>query len=146
MGAMQSILNGKARAVYEIAPDATAYDAVEEMCRLQIGALLVVEGETPIGIVSERDILTRVLLKRKRPEQTLVAEVMTTDVACIDADAEPEEAMSVMTERRCRHLPVMRGNLLVGIVSIGDLVRWASEARDFEIRVLKEYVTGIYPG
>ena len=83
----------------------------------------------------------------KRPAaSTHVAEIMSRDVLCIDPDREPEEAMALMTKRRVRHLPVVVENVVIGIISMGDLVRWASRNQEFEARVLRDYVIGIYPG
>ena len=116
------------------------------MCQLRVGALLVVRFGKPVGILSERDIMTRFLLERRDPVDTKVEEVMTHEVLCIAPDRSPEEAMSIMTDRRVRHLPVMEGRSVIGIVSIGDLVRWASRNQEFEIRTLREYVSGVYAG
>jgi signal-transduction protein with cAMP-binding, CBS, and nucleotidyltransferase domain len=98
------------------------------------------------GIVSERDIMRRVVLLRRDPALTRVKEIMTTSVACIDETASVEEAMALMTKRRFRHLPVMRDGRVAGMISIGDLVHWVSQHQEFEIRVLNDYVCGRYPG
>jgi CBS domain-containing protein len=90
--------------------------------------------------------MVRVLLEQRDPKRTRVADMMTRDVLCIDPDQEPEEAMALMTENRVRHLPVIEGGAVVGIISIGDLVRWVSRNQDFEVRVLRDYVCGVYPG
>ena len=146
MGALGSILDGKDKAIHSVGPDATVFDAIDRMCRARIGALLVLEHDIPVGIVSERDIMTRVMLQRRDPSKTNVAAVMSTELACVGVDAEPEEAMSVMTTRRCRHLPVVQDGHVVGIVSMGDLIHWASRTQEYEIRALKEYVSGVYAG
>jgi CBS domain-containing protein len=146
MNTVQNVLEAKGREVHATTRTTIVLDAVDEMCRLHIGALLVVDQGAPVGIVSERDLLTRVLLKRLDPARTPVAEVMTTDVACIDLECSVEGAMSVMTERRCRHLPVMVDGKMAGLVSIGDLVRWVSRDHVYEIGMLHEYVGGKYPG
>ena len=129
-----------------VGPECTAHEAVAKMCENRIGALLVEENQEPIGIVSERDVMTRLVLERRDPTSTSVREIMTKDVLCIDLDYEPEEVMALMTERRVRHLPVVEGGKVVGIISIGDLVRWVSHNQDFEIRVMRDYVAGVYPG
>jgi CBS domain-containing protein len=147
MSALRSILESKRdQSVYYVGPDATVLDAVARMCRSHVGALLVEENEQPIGIVSERDIMTRLVLERRDAATTTVAEIMTRDVLCIDPEHEPEEVMALMTERRVRHLPVVEGRRVVGIVSIGDLVRWAIRNQEFEVRILRDYVCGVYPG
>jgi CBS domain-containing protein len=145
MESLAFILETKPKAIHTTIPDASVLDAVDEMCRAKVGALLVVRAEQPIGILSERDVLTRVVLRRRDPADTLVAEVMTRDVVCVDVSQSPEQAMAIMTERRCRHLPVVRGSSLVGMISIGDLVRWVSRAQEAQIRMLDEYVGGAYP-
>ena len=113
------------------------------MCRARVGALLVMEGAKPVGIVSERDVLTRLVLARRSPAETTVGEIMTRGVVCIASSASPEQAMAIMTERHCRHLPVVRGGAVEGIISIGDMARWASRNQDYEIRLLSEYLGGV---
>lgn len=146
MHTLRTVLETKPNVIHETTAIATVVDATDQMCRAHVGALLVREDERPIGILSERDLLTRVLLARLDPATTRVGDVMTRDVVSIAPDAPPEEAMAVMTERRCRHLPVVQGGRVVGIVSIGDLVRWVSRNQEYEIRMLDEYVSGRYPG
>lgn len=147
MSALRTILDEKrSHEVHYVGPDATVRDAVAKMCQHHIGALLVEDQGAPIGIVSERDIMVRLVLEHRDPASTRVAEVMTKDVLCIGPDQEPEEVMSIMTQRHVRHLPVVEGRLVIGLVSIGDLVRWASKNQEFEIRVLRDYVCGVYPG
>ena len=138
------ILEQKGKAVHRTTPEETVLDAVDAMCRAKVGALLVMKGDKPIGIVSERDVLTRLVLARRNPAETKVADVMTSGVVCIPSTASPEQAMAIMTERHCRHLPVVRGGAVEGIISIGDLVRWASRHQEYEIRLLSEYLGG-YP-
>ncbi len=146
MSSVREVLEAKGRTVYSTRPDATVSDAIVEMCRVKVGALLVLEEELPVGIISERDLMIRVLLKRLDPEDTKVEAVMTRKVVCIPLDAAVEEAMAIMTNRRCRHLPVVVDKKVVGMLSIGDLVRWASRNQEFEIRMLHDYVEGRYPG
>ncbi len=141
------ILETKAhREVLSIAQSAPILDAVDKLCAGRVGALLVMQDTHPIGILSERDLLTRVLLKRRDPARTRVSEVMTRDVVAVSIDATPEEVMAIMTERRCRHLPVIEDDSIVGIISIGDVVRWASRTQEYQIRSLEDYITGRYPG
>jgi CBS domain-containing protein len=146
MSTIRDILETKGSRVYATAPEATVHQAVDEMCRHRVGALLVLDEQTPVGIVSERDVMTRVVLRRLDPAVVRVAAVMTGRVVCIELDRSIGEAMAVMTERRCRHLPVVVDQKVVGVVSIGDLVRWASRDQDYEIRLLHEYLEGRYPG
>lgn len=146
MPTLQAVLETKSKAIHATTPSATVMEAVDEMCRARVGALLVRAGEKPVGMLSERDLLTRVVLARRDPATTRVADVMTNDVVCIDCDVSPEHAMAVMTERRCRHLPVVLDGRVIGIVSIGDLVRWMSRNQEYEIKMLDEYLAGKYPG
>jgi CBS domain-containing protein len=146
MSTIRSILEAKGRDIHTIQPGATILEAVDAMCKVHIGALLVLEGNVVSGIISERDVMCRVILERQEPARTTVADAMTRNVVCIDIDKSVEEAMAIMTERRCRHLPVVVDGKVQGIVSIGDLVRWASRDQEFEIRILHEYVEGRYPG
>ena len=129
-----------------IAQSETILHAVDRMCEARVGALLVMDGSRPIGIVSERDLMTRVLLKRRDPATTRVSEVMTPDVVAVSCEASPEEVMAIMTDRRCRHLPVIENDSIIGIVSIGDVVRWASDSQEVQIRMLEDYIAGKYPG
>jgi CBS domain-containing protein len=116
------------------------------MCEHHIGSLLVEENDQPIGIISERDIMTRLVLQHRDATKTSVREIMTKDVLCIDPEHEPEQVMALMTERRVRHLPVVENRKVIGLISIGDLVRWVSRNQDFEIRAMRDYVSGVYPG
>ncbi|MGH7283625.1 MAG: CBS domain-containing protein [Polyangiaceae bacterium] len=144
---LRYILDTKAHhAVLSITQTAPVLDTVDKLCEGHVGALLVMQDTHPIGILSERDLLTRVLLKRLDPARTRVSEVMTRDVVAVSIDATPEEVMAIMTERRCRHLPVIENDSIVGIISIGDVVRWASRTQEFQIQSLEDYICGKYPG
>jgi CBS domain-containing protein len=146
MSALRTILEGKDPTVHYVTPEATVLAAVDRMCRARVGSLLVEVNDEPIGILTERDIMARLVLEQRDPATTHVAEIMSRDVLCIDPDREPEEAMALMTERRVRHLPVVYDGTVIGIISMGDLVRWASRNQEFEARVLRDYVIGVYPG
>jgi CBS domain-containing protein len=145
MDVLAKILRLKGDMVYTVTPDATVIRAVHEMCRARIGALVVVEGEHAVGIFTERDLMTRVVLEQRDPATTLVGEVMSVDVLRVAPSTRPQEAMSMMTEWRVRHLPVLEGERIVGIVSIGDLVRWSISERDRLIDELERYCAGRYP-
>jgi len=119
--------------------------AVETMCERHVGALMVCEGDRPIGIVSERDVLNRLILRGRDPRSTTVAAMMTCEVVVVEPSTSLHEAMAIMTERRCRHLPVVREGCIVGIVSIGDIVRHLSMEQAFEIRMLTDYVSTPIP-
>ena len=147
MHTVATILEEKgSRAVHSVKPHVTVFEAVEKMASVKIGAVLVLDQGRPVGIFSERDLLTRVILERRDPATTRVGDVMSEEIACVDLGTPTEEAMAIMTERRCRHLPVVDGESLVGLVSIGDLVRHTSQDQEFEIRMLTHYINGKYPG
>ena len=145
MDTVAEVLRYKGTVIHSIAPGTLVLSAVEEMCEKRIGALLVTQARVPLGIFSERDLLRRVILARRDPATTRVEEVMTTDVVCVGPQTPAKEAMAIMTERRCRHLPVVEGGEVIGMLSIGDLVRWMSLEQTFEIQTLTDYVRGAYP-
>ncbi len=147
MSNISEILDSKGHDIYSISPEASVHEAVVEMCRVRVGALLVVDDEgTAVGIVSERDLMLRVLLKHLDPTKTPVSEIMTRKVVCIDVNRTIRGAMALMTYARCRHLPVVQRGRVIGLVSIGDLARVISADQEYELRMLHEYVEGRYPG
>jgi len=146
MDTVGHILKEKGHAVHTAAPGDSVLQAVEAMCGRKVGSLIVCNQGSPVGIITERDLMTDVVLARRDPAATLVEEVMATDVVCVDPSTKAEEAMAIMTEKRCRHLPVVEGARIVGVISIGDLVRWASRKHEFTVRMLTDYIHGKYPG
>jgi len=136
------VLQTKGNAVWTVSPDATIYEALEIMSGHGAGALLVMEGENIVGIFSERDYARSVELKGLETRQTKVSLVMTEVVHHISPEKSVEEAMAVVTDARCRHLPVLDGDKLVGMVSIGDLVKASLAEKDFLIDQLKSYIKG----
>ena len=146
MDTIARILKEKGASVHHATPDTTVYHAVEQMCAERVGALMVCEEGRPVGIFTERDLMNRVILARRDPTTTTIEEVMSHDVVCVEPTTRIEEAMAVMTERRCRHLPVVGEDQVIGIISIGDLVRTVSRNQEFEIRQLTDYICGKYPG
>jgi CBS domain-containing protein len=146
MQSLHLILEEKGRGLLVAAPEATVIEAVDMMCQARVGALLVMQSDMLVGIFSERDVMSRVVLVGLDPKRTRVGDVMTRDVVCVEIDVSPDEAMAIITDRRMRHLPVVDGRRVVGVVSIGDLVRWAIRDREQSIEQLREYVTGRYPG
>ncbi len=145
MEALTKLLEQKGNAVYTVRPDTTVIKAVDEMCRAKIGSLVVVEEGKPVGIFTERDLMTRVVLEERDPATTTVGEVMSVNVLRVGRGTEPQVAMGMMTEWRVRHLPVLDDERLVGVISIGDLVRWSIGERDRLIEELQRYLTGRYP-
>ena len=146
MHTIAQILKEKGTDVHHTSPDATVLGAVEMMSSKRIGALMVCKEGQPLGMFTERDLMTRVILGGRDPATTRIEEVMSTEVVFVEPSTRAEEAMAVMTERRCRHLPVVSEGRVVGLISIGDLVRWASRNQEFQIRQLEDYICGKYPG
>ena len=141
MESLGEILREKGHTVHTTLPTATVLEAVEGMGDKHVGALLVCEAGKPVGILSERDIMTRVMLERRDPATTVVKDVMTRDVICGESETSGEEAMAIMTDKRVRHLPVVRDGLIEGMISIGDLVRCAARDYEFEVRMMVDYVS-----
>jgi Predicted signal-transduction protein containing cAMP-binding and CBS domains len=141
-----TLLNEKSEAVYAVGPDATVEIAVAEMNRQRIGSVLIKEGARLVGIFTERDVLTRIVATGKDPKSTPVREVMTADFLAITADTRIEEAMQLITERRVRHLPVLDGDRVAGLISIGDITRWLLKINQMEAENLRRYAFGDYPG
>jgi signal-transduction protein with cAMP-binding, CBS, and nucleotidyltransferase domain len=133
-------------AVWSIAPESTVYQAVEMMSRRQVGALIVLSAGSLAGIISERDYARKVILRGRNSQHTLVREIMTTPVLYVTPEQTVDECMHLMTSRRIRHLPVLEGDSVVGMLSIGDLVNWIVQSQDQTIQHLKSYIAGSYPG
>lgn len=136
------LLKVKGRDIWSLTPDATVYDAIEQMAEHGCGALLVMEGEQLVGIVSERDYARKVILKGKGSKETRVSEIMSAPVICAAPHLTLEQTMSLMTEKRVRHLPVVLDGRVVGVISIGDVVRSTIEDKEFDIQQLTHYITG----
>ncbi len=142
MAKVKEILAVKGRNVWAIEPDATVYDAMRRMADKEVGALLVLEGDKLRGIVSERDYARKVILQGRSSRTTLVSEIMTARVAYAELDQDIEECMAIMTEERVRHLPVIEAGRVVGIISIGDLVKSIIAEQKFMIEQLVRYING----
>ena len=128
--------------VHTIAPDASAYEAATLMERHNIGALLVLDGERVAGIVSERDLARKMVLSGQSPQNTPVSEIMQSKVRCVHVNHTNEDCMALMTNRRLRHLPVLDQDKLVGLISIGDLVKDIISEQQFIIEQLEHYIAG----
>lgn len=146
MDRVERLLAEKGREVVTVSPEATVYDAVKSMTDRHIGALVVVREGNPVGMFTERDILTKIVLACRDPRQCRVEEAMSTDVVFVTPETPIREAMAIMTTRRHRHLPVMEEGKLTGLVSIGDCTRWVSQDQDFTIKHLIHYISDKYPG
>ena len=141
MTTLRRILDQKP-AIYATSPDTTVFEALKVMAEKNIGALLVVSGDDLVGIFSERDYARKVILRGKSSKDTPVREIMTSPVVTVGPHATAEECMALMTERHIRHLPVLEFGRLVGVISIGDVVRTIVEQQQFTIRQLESYITG----
>lgn len=142
MPSVRDILAGKGPQVLSIGPQATVLDAALLMNKHKIGSLVVIEGGRVCGMFTERDILRRVVGERRDPSGTSVGEVMTVEVVCCQPHTTIDEARGVMKNRRIRHLPVLDGDTLVGLVSMGDLNAHDSNTKEMTIHVLEEYIHG----
>jgi CBS domain-containing protein len=142
MRTVEQLLQVKGTDIWSIEPLTTAYNALEIMAEKNVGALLVMEKEKVVGIFSERDYARKVILKDKSSKNTSVGELMTREVFYIDAKSTLEESMALMTAKRIRHLPVLKSNRLIGIVTLGDVVRQIISDQQFAIRELEKYITG----
>jgi CBS domain-containing protein len=132
--------------IWTTAPETTVYDAIQLMADKNIGALPVMNKASLVGIISEREYTREVILKGKSSKTTHVQDIMTTDIVSVSPHDSAVGSMQVMTERKIRHLVVVDDNRMVGIVSIGDLVKWIITAQDTLIHQLEDYIRGGYPG
>lgn len=144
---VNSILNEKkSHRVWTIGPDATVFEAIELMSTRNVGALPVVRDGNLVGIVSERDYTRKVILKGRSSRETPVSSIMTREVITVSPSINVVKCLQMMTDKSVRHLPVLVEGELIGIVSIGDLVRQIISAQGFLIDQLRDYVIGSYPG
>lgn len=142
---VNDILKTKGKQVYHIHPDETVFKAIERMADKNIGALLVMEGDELRGIISERDYRNKVILKGRTSRETMVKEIMTENVYGVSPRESVEECMALMTDKKIRHLPVIKKAKVVGVISIGDLVKSIISHQKVEIEHLRNYIHGTYP-
>lgn len=140
MATVNEILKTKGAEIVTIDPEATVYDALMRMNERNIGALLVLEKGKLVGVISERDYARKVILLGRRSKDTAVRDIMSTQFIAVKPDTPVEECMGIMTEKRIRHLPVLDGEKLIGLVSIGDVVRAMIDDREFTIQQLERYI------
>ena len=143
---VRTLLDQKGHAVWSITPDATVYQAIEMMSEKQVGALVVLSGGRLAGVVSERDYARKVILRGRNSHYTQVREIMSSPVLYVTLSQSVDDCLQLMTARRIRHLPVLEGDSVVGVLSIGDLVNWIVRSQQHTIDQLRNYIGGTYPG
>ena len=142
MATVRDMLRSKGFEVWSVAPDTTVYDALKLMAEKNIGAVLVMEADNVMGILSERDYARKIVLVGKASSDTPAREIMTKRVMCVGPEESVEQCMALMTEKKIRHLPVLESNQLIGIISIGDVVKATIAQQEFIIEQLEEYIRG----
>ena len=144
-GTVGSVLRLKGNEVWYVAEDHTVYEAIEKMADKGVGALLVLSAGKLVGIISERDYARKVILKGKSSTMTLVKEIMTSPVISVPQDRAVDECMILMTRNHIRHLPIMEHEKVLGVISIGDLVKWLVSEQEETIKHLQNYISAQYP-
>ena len=137
---VRELLAKKGSEVWSVSPDATVYDALQVMAARNVGAVLVLDDGELAGILSERDYARQVILKGKASRDTPVRDIMTTSVVSVSPDRTIDDCMALMTERRIRHLPVLQSDVLLGVLSIGDVVKAVISEKEFHIEQLESYI------
>ena len=140
------ILEQKGNDVYSIPPQATVYEALDMMAEREVGALPVIDGTDLVGMFSERDYARKVILAGRSSREMKVREIMSSPVISVQPSTTIDECMQHMTDKRCRHLPVVEDGRVVGLVSLGDLVNWIINVQEQTIHELEDYISGDYPG
>jgi len=140
------VLKQKDQNVWSVSPEACVYEAIEIMAEKFVGALMVVSEGVLVGVVSERDYARKVILQGKSSKQTQVKEIMSSPAIFVTPDQTVEDSMRIMTDKHIRHLPVVEDGIVLGVVSIGDLVKWMISAQQHTISQLHSYIASQYPG
>ena len=141
MGKVSNILSNKSKVTYSVTPDTIVYDALDLMFQKNVSALLVLDGEHLLGIFTERDYARKVILQGRASKETLIGEIMTSDLITVTPDASINDCMKLMSSRFIRHLPVLENDKVVGIISIGDVVKFIIDEQQFIIENMEHYIT-----
>ena len=142
MQTIKQLLESKGSNILTINPESSVYDSIKTMADHHVGSLLVMENDNLMGIITERDYSRKIILKGKSSKDTPVKDIMVTNVLCVQPEKSVEECMALMTDKRVRHLPVVEGDKIVGIISIGDLVKAIISEQKFMIEQLEHYISG----
>ncbi len=142
MSTVSKVLEKKGNEILSVSPNTPVFAAIEEMAERSAGTALVIENDQLVGIVSERDFIRKVYLQGKCKEPLSVSEIMSTELTVVSPDELLENCMNAMTEKRIRHLPVSEEGKIVGVISIGDIVKFMAEQKEFEIKNLQSYIAG----
>jgi CBS domain-containing protein len=142
MKTVEQVLRGKSDELVAVGPDESVFDALALMARREVGAVVVLEAGRLVGILSERDYARKIILLGKASKDTPVRDIMTPRVVCVTPATTIDECMALMTDKRCRHLPVLEGDRVTGVVSIGDVVKHTIAEQQFIIEQLEHYIMG----
>jgi CBS domain-containing protein len=142
MRSVRDILQEKGFDVYSIGPDSSVYQALQLMAEKNVGALMVMSGDKALGLISERDYARKIVLKGRLSRDVAVREIMTPEIVAIGPDEDVERCMNLMTNKRVRHLPVFENRRLIGLISIGDIVKAIIEHKEETIQQLEKYIKG----
>jgi CBS domain-containing protein len=142
MSTVSKVINKKEAGALFVSPDTLVFDAIEKMAKISAGTALVMDGSQLVGIISERDFIRKLYLQNKCGQGVSVKEIMSSNLTTVTSGAELDDCMSIMTEKRIRHLPVVDAGAVVGIISMGDIVKYLVDEKEFEIKNLQSYISG----